>query len=218
MARTILLAWAASAALAFEAPAPARPPTRLGAGFGKATVATKAKQIDSGPKPMDKQWDNYFALTEDAAAVTKEVWITTPGGERPLPLGFAACRAGGDVAEAVALQKALILWCAEGLHPKLAPFLRGKAKGEVALELAFCDVAVVSDEEREKELAAGEAAPEGKPPGGPLTMLGTVKPPPSLGAKDVGFMPFKSPIQANQASVKQSAAKREMSSGKSKKR
>ena len=68
-------------------------------------------------------------------------------------------RAGGDVAEAVALQKALILWCAEGLHPKLAPFLRGKAKGEVALELAFCDVAVVSDEEREKELAAGEAAP-----------------------------------------------------------
>jgi hypothetical protein len=49
-------------------------------------------------------------------------------------------------------------------------------------------------------------------------MLGTVKPPPSLGAKDVGFMPFKSPIQANQASVKQSAAKREMSSGKSKKR
>jgi hypothetical protein len=79
---------------------------------------------------MDKQWDNYFALTEeDAAAVTKEVWITTPGGERPLPLGFAACRAGGDVAEAVALQKALILWCAEGLHPKLAPFLRGKAQG-----------------------------------------------------------------------------------------
>ena len=39
---------------------------------------------------MDKQWDNYFALTEDAAAVTKEVWITTPGGERPLPLGFAS--------------------------------------------------------------------------------------------------------------------------------
>ena len=80
---------------------------------------------------MDKQWDNYFALTEDAAAVTKEVWITTPGGERPLPLGFAACRAGGDVAEAVALQKALILWCAEGLHPKLAPFLRGKAQSEI---------------------------------------------------------------------------------------
>ena len=214
MARTILLAWAASAALAFEAPAPARPPTRLGAGFGKATVATKAKQIDSGPKPMDKQWDNYFALTEeDAAAVTKEVWITTPGGERPLPLGFAACRAGGDVAEAVALQKALILWCAEGLHPRLSPFLRGKMKdGQAKLELNLCKVRELSDEEAKKEEEAGDPLAGGIGPGGPLDPLGPVRAPPTLTAADVGFMPFKSPIDGEQAALRK-PSKREMSNG-----
>ena len=219
----MLLALAlASVATAFQLPSgPGREATRLGAGFGKAATGkvAKAKQIEAGPKPMDKQWDNYFALTEQDA-ITKEVWITTPGAERPLPLGFVACKEDGDVAEALALQRSLVFWCAEGLHPRLAPFLRGKrVKGEVELELAFCDVAAVSEEEKQKELDANDPTPEGKPPGGPLTMLGSVKAPPSLSPKDVGFMPFKSPIQANQASVKQSSApKREMSSGRSKKR
>lgn len=188
-----------------------RVPTQLSAGFGKTTKTSKAVQVKAGPKPMDKQWDNYFKLSEDGG-VTKEVWITTPGGERPLPLGFVACKSDGDVAQALALQRTLVLWCAEGLHPRLAPFLRGKVKGEVTLELGYCDVAAVTEEEKAKELEVGEPVVDGKPPGGPLTMLGSTKAPPSLTPKDVGFMPFKSPITANQAS--NTAPKREMSSGR----
>jgi len=212
--RAVILLCAAAGAGAFAGPrgacAGARP---LLAGFGKAEKKEKAVQIKGGPKPMDKQWDRYFALAE-AGGVTKEVWLTTPGGDKPLPLGFVACAAGGDVAEALALQKTLALWCAEGLHPRLAPALRGKAlkDGEVKLELAYCDVAPISDEDKQKELDAGSPIVEGKPPGGPLTPLGKTRAPPDLADAKVGFMPFKSPVDAGQASAaptreKSSAAK-----------
>ena len=116
----------ACAASAFTPPTQSRPPTQLAAGFGKATKSKdKAVQIKGAPKPMDKQWDNYFAL-KDADGEIREVWLTTPGGDKPLPLGFVAAKKDGSPKEAVALQKKLIMWCAEGLHPRLSPLLRGK--------------------------------------------------------------------------------------------
>ena len=117
----------ACAASAFTPPTHSRPPTQLAAGFGKATKSKdKAVQIKGAPKPMDKQWDNYFAL-KDADGEIREVWLTTPGGDKPLPLGFVAAKKDGSPKEAVALQKKLIMWCAEGLHPRLSPFLVGAA-------------------------------------------------------------------------------------------
>ena len=84
-------------------------------------------------------------------------------------------------------------------------------KGDVTVELAFCDVAELTDEEKRAELDAGDPLVDGKPPGGPLTPLGSTRAPPDLAAADVGFMPFKSPIEAGQAPPA-SAPKREKSS------
>lgn len=189
----------ACAAAAFTPPnAPQRAPTSLSAGFGKTTASTtKAVQIKGAPKPMEKQWDNYFTLKDDGGEI-REVWITTPDGDKPLPLGFVAARKDASPKEAVALQKKLILWCAEGLHPRLSPFLRGKVKGgEVKLELNLCPVREVTEEEAKAEAEAGD--PLVGEPGGPLDALGPVRAPLSLTAADVGFMPFKSPIDGAQA-------------------
>ena len=176
----------ACVAAAFTPPnAPHRAPSSLSTGFGKTTASTtKAVQIKGAPKPMDKQWDNYFTLKDDGGEI-REVWITTPDGDKPLPLGFVAARKDASPKEAVALQKKLILWCAEGLHPRLSPFLK-KGK-EVKLELNLCPVREVTEAEAGDPLV-GE-------PGGPLDSLGPVRAPPSLTAADVGFMPFKSPIE-----------------------
>mmetsp|Transcript_10497 Transcript_10497/g.31348 ORF Transcript_10497/g.31348 Transcript_10497/m.31348 type:complete len:221 (+) Transcript_10497:160-822(+) len=207
-----LTAFCALPVYAFSPAVVARPQSLLYGGFGAAPTKTKAVQIKPGAKTMDKHWDQYFTIKDKAGSTINEVWITTPGGEKPLPLGFVAAKAGGSVAEAVALQKKLILWCAEGLHPKLAPALRGKVKGEFELELAFCEIAPLSDEELLKEEEAGDAVVDGKPPGGPLTGLGTTRAPPELSPKDVGFMPFKSPIEAGQAAMR-APSKRERSNG-----
>ena len=200
-------------ASAFTPPTHSRPPTQLAAGFGKATKSKdKAVQIKGAPKPMDKQWDNYFAL-KDAEGEIREVWLTTPGGDKPLPLGFVAAKKDGSPKEAVALQKKLIMWCAEGLHPRLSPFLRGKMKdGQAKLELNLCKVRELSDEEAKKEEEAGDPLAGGIGPGGPLDPLGPVRAPPSLKAADVGFMPFKSPIDGEQAALRK-PSKREMSNG-----
>ena len=190
----------------------AKPPTQL-ARFGKTTKSKdKAVQIKGAPKPMDKQWDNYFAL-KDADGEIREVWLTTPGGDKPLPLGFVAAKKDGSPKEAVALQKKLIMWCAEGLHPRLSPFLRGKMKdGQAKLELNLCKVRELSEEEAKKEEEAGDPLAGGIGPGGPLDPLGPVRAPPSLKAADVGFMPFKSPIDGEQAALRK-PSKREMSNG-----
>ena len=167
----------------------------------------------ASPRPRRRDRARRYFVLKEAGGEVKEVWLTTPGGEKPLPLGFVAYKAGASAAEAVALQKALILWCAEGLHPKLAPFLRGKMKdGEAKLDVAFCDVAKMTDEEIKAEEEAGDAVVDGKPPGGPLTELGSTRAPPTLAPKDVGFMPFKSPIEAGQAAMRK-PMKRETSSG-----
>ena len=143
----------------------------------------------------------------------REVWLTTPGGDKPLPLGFVAAKKDGSPKEAVALQKKLIMWCAEGLHPRLSPFLRGKMKdGQAKLELNLCKVRELSDEEAKKEEEAGDPLAGGIGPGGPLDPLGPVRAPPSLTAADVGFMPFKSPIDGEQAALRK-PSKREMSNG-----
>ena len=204
----------ACAAAAFTPPnTPQRAPSSLSAGFGKTTASTtKAVQIKGAPKPMEKQWDNYFTLKDDGGEIREvfrgvtlqchllyhasmactqltghftQVWITTPDGDKPLPLGFVAARKDASPKEAVALQKKLILWCAEGLHPRLSPFLK-KGK-EVKLELNLCPVREMTEAEA-GDLLVGE-------PGGPLDALGPVRAPPSLTAADVGFMPFKSPIE-----------------------
>ena len=159
-----------------------------------------------------RQWDNYFAL-KDADGEIREVWLTTPGGDKPLPLGFVAAKKDGSPKEAVALQKKLIMWCAEGLHPRLSPFLRGKMKdGQAKLELNLCKVRELSEEEAKKEEEAGDPLAGGIGPGGPLDPLGPVRAPPSLKAADVGFMPFKSPIDGEQAALRK-PSKREMSNG-----
>ena len=60
LAPIVALALTASA---FTPPTQSRPPSQLAAGFGKTTKSKdKAVQIKGAPKPMDKQWDNYFAL------------------------------------------------------------------------------------------------------------------------------------------------------------
>ena len=123
--------------------------------------------------------------------------------------------------------------------PRRAPAVRRystrpQVKGDFELELAFCEVAPLSEEELLKEEEAGDAASgrrgaiprrasrgrptallqvvDGKPPGGPLTGLGTTRAPPELSPKDVGFMPFKSPIEAGQAAMR-APSKRERSNG-----
>ena len=86
-------------ASAFTPPTHPRPRTQLAAGFGKTTKSKdKAVQIKGAPKPMDKQWDNYFAL-KDADGEIREVWLTTPGGDKPLPLGFVAAKKDGSPKE-----------------------------------------------------------------------------------------------------------------------
>ena len=63
-----------------------------------------------------------------------------------------------------------------------------------------------------KEEEAGDPLAGGIGPGGPLDPLGPVRAPPSLTAADVGFMPFKSPIDGEQAALRK-PSKREMSNG-----
>ena len=63
MTRIAPLVALALTASAFTPPTQSRPPSQLAAGFGKTTKSKdKAVQIKGAPKPMDKQWDNYFAL------------------------------------------------------------------------------------------------------------------------------------------------------------
>ena len=91
----------ACAASAFRRRPNQDPLGHTAAGFGKTTKSKdKAVQIKGAPKPMDKQWDNYFAL-KDAEGEIREVWLTTPGGDKPLPLGFVAAKKDGSPKEAV---------------------------------------------------------------------------------------------------------------------
>ena len=74
------------------------------------------------------------------------------------------------VPKAVALQKKLIMWCAEGLHPRLVAPLRGKMKdGQAKLELNLCKVRELSEEEAKKEEEAGDPLGRGiaRRPAGP---------------------------------------------------
>ncbi|KAJ1454231.1 hypothetical protein M885DRAFT_618223 [Pelagophyceae sp. CCMP2097] len=199
----LLTALLCVSASAFRAPAAPAAKTALGAGFGAKPADTKSQYVKGSPKAMEKQWDQYFSI-RDSGRTPYEVWVTTDGAEQPLPVGFVISN-GESVAEALALQKQLVLWCAERLHPKLVPFL---AKKDGKIDLCYCAVAPITAEEEAAEIAANNPAPKGKPPGGPLTTLAATKPSVDLVATMVGFAPFRSPISAEQAPIAKSADKR----------
>lgn len=157
------------------------------AGFGAAPAKTKKAFVKGGKKDLEKQWENFFVIQRSGSRLLscESVWARAGDGEWQR-VGAVVTKSELSNADAVAAQKKLISWSATQLFPEMNAKLKGQAP-ELGLG-PYIDDDADDKAEGNTDYDASKVAPVGKgDKGAPLS--------------NVGFKPFRSPLDEHRASL-----------------
>lgn len=174
----------------------------LSAGFGAAATKKKKDFVSSGKKDLEKQWESFVALQRKGSRLLscESVWARTDDADPWLRVG-AVVTSGDAVsnAEAVNVQKKLIGWTAEALHPTL----NGRKTLAYGLGPYIDDDGDDGDLITRIAAAADKVKPVDKGKG-------------EVVAKDVGFKPVRSPLDEHTTSLAGALLNKSKSKGSAK--